>query len=130
MKIKLYRHIYHKDIYLARNWSVVGGSYTTDFYYATQNVFEAITSANREDFERWFNSWVYDNGKSKLKAKITLSKEVEIDGYKGTCRKTFEFPVYEFECVEFVEKGGEDIGKTVFLTREEAEQALKGGAEE
>ena len=106
MKIKLYRHIYHKDIYLARNWSIVGGSYTTDFYYATQNVFEAITSANKPDFERLLNNWVDDNGKSKLTARITLSKEIEIDGYCGTCRKNVEFPIYEFECIEFVEKEG------------------------
>lgn len=104
MKLKLYRHIYHKNVFLARNWSVVGGGPTTDFYYATENVIEAVASANKDDFEHWFYAFLGDNLKTKLKAKITFSKEIEIDGYKGTCRKTVEFPIYEFECIELVEK--------------------------
>jgi hypothetical protein len=105
MKIKFYRHFYHKDIYLARNWGIAGGGPTTDFYYATKNFQEAISSANRkEDFEHWFHSFLDDDLKTKLTAKIVLSKEIEIDGYKGICTKTMEFPVHEFELVELVEK--------------------------
>lgn len=107
MTLKLYRHIYHKNIYLARNWNTVGGSATTDFYYATENLMEALNHANKSDFEHWFYSFLDDNLKTKLKAKITLSKEIEIDGYKGTVRKTMEFPVTEFVLVELEEKVGE-----------------------
>lgn len=34
-----------------------------------------------------------------------------------------------FVCKDAIQFKGDDIGKSVFLTREEAEQALKGGAE-
>lgn len=106
MKLKVYRHMYFKDIYLARNWCICGGGPTTDFYYATENVMEAVASANKaEDFECWMHRFEDDNGKTKLKAKITLKKEIEVDGYKGLCHKEMEFPVYEFKCIELVEKG-------------------------
>lgn len=93
MEIKIYRHIYHKDIYLARNWNIVGGSETTEFYYATKDIIKAIDNANRTEFLSWTRSFPH------LVAKIKDSKEVDIDGYKGVLIKELSFPVVEFECV-------------------------------
>lgn len=103
INLKLYRHKYYKDIYLARNWGYVGGNHTTPFYFATKELIPAITDANKPDFRSWMNSFLDEEGKTKLKAKITLSREIEFDGYKGICCKELELPVTEFECVEFVE---------------------------
>ena len=100
--LKLYRHIYHKNIYLAKNWHIVGGSYTTEFYYATEDIFTALKDANRDGFRNFMH--LADKG---LTANIVLSKEIEIDGYKGVCKKEVKYPVSEFVLVELVEKGGE-----------------------
>jgi hypothetical protein len=48
-------------------------------------------------------------------------------GWKNTVRLEYKNRLGEVQYRKFVWK---QIGKSVFLTREEAEQALKGGAEE
>ena len=103
MKLKLYRHSYHKDIYLARNWQYCGGGSDTEFYYATRDVMVALKDANRKDFETWMHSFLDAHDKTRLKAKIKDSKEIEIDGYKGKVEKTLVFPVTDFVLVEFQE---------------------------
>lgn len=103
-KIKVYRHIYHKDLFLARNWNYCGGNYTTPFYYATHNLVEAVAAANREGFTSWFSNFLDESGKTQLIAKIVEEKEIEIDGYTGVLKKECCFPVYEFECIELTEQ--------------------------
>lgn len=49
---------------------------------------------------------------------------IEIGIQRKVCLKTTKKHRYNFDKATF-----EDFGKTVFLTKEEAEQALKGGAE-
>ncbi len=105
--LKLYRHTYHKDIYLARNWQYYGGSDTTPFYYATKNIMTAVIDANKDGFESWMNHFIGNDGKTRLVAKMTDSKEINIDGWCGTVTKEFAFQVKEFELVELTE-GGND----------------------
>ena len=93
IEIKLYRHKYFEDVYLARNYGYCGGNKDTPFYYGTQDVFEAIRSAQRENFLDWHNRF------DGLTAKFTDSKEIDIDGYKGTIENEISLPVSEFEVV-------------------------------
>ena len=99
--IKLYRHRYSKDVFLARNWNIVGGSESTNFYFATKNIILAIENANRADFESWMHRF------PGAVAKMTDSKEVEFDGYKGVLVKEMEFRVKDFELVELTEVSGD-----------------------
>ena len=101
IEIKLYRHKYFDDVYLARNYGYCGGNKDTPFYYGTQDVFEAIKSAQRKDFLDW--SERIDG----LTAKFTDSKEIDIDGYKGTIEKEISLPVSEFEVVILEESANE-----------------------
>ena len=93
IKIKLYRHKCFEDIYLARNYMYYGGHKDTPFYYATKDIMEAIISAHKENFLDWHKRI------DGLTAKITDSKEIDIDGYMGTVTKELCFPVSEFEVV-------------------------------
>lgn len=98
-----YRHKYHKDIYLARNWSYCGGSPQTAFYYATKDIINALKDANRPNFLSWAHSFLGEDGKTMLRACMTDSKAIDIDGYTGTITKELSFPVAEFEKVTFAE---------------------------
>ena len=93
IEIKLYRHKYFDDVYLARNYSYCGGDKDTPFYYGTQDIFEAIRSAQRENFLYWHNQI------DGLTAKFTDCKEIDIDGYTGIIKKELCLPVSEFEVV-------------------------------
>ena len=93
IKIRLYRHKYFKDVYLARNYGYCGGNKDTPFYYATQDIMEAIRNAQKENFLDWHKRI------DGLTAKFTDSKEIDIDGYTGTITKELCFPVSEFEVV-------------------------------
>lgn len=99
----VYRHKYHKNIYLARNWIYCGGGPETEFYYATKDMITALKDANSPNFLSWTHSFLDKDGKTMLKAKITDSKEVDIDGYTGTITKGLSLPVTEFEKVTFAE---------------------------
>ncbi len=103
LRLFVYRHKYCKDIYLARNWSICGGSPNTDFYYATKDVITALKDAVRSDFIFWSRNFLDESGKTELKAIIVDSKEVDIDGYKGTITKRLEFSVADFEKISLVE---------------------------
>ena len=108
IKLVFYRHKERKEIFLARNWGVCGGSETTEFYKATRNIIEAISSVNSakpvgEAFEGWFNSFLDENKKTKLIVKIKDTKEFEFDGYKGTATKEITLRVADFEKVELTE---------------------------
>ena len=93
IEIKLYRHKYFDDVYLARNYGYCGGDKDTPFYYGTQDIFEAIRSAQRENFLYWHNQI------DGLTAKFTDCKEIDIDGYTGIIKKELCLPVSEFEVV-------------------------------
>ena len=93
IEIKLYRHKYLDDVYLARNYAYCGGDKNTPFYYGTQDVFEAIKSAQKKNFLYWHNRI------DGLTAKFIDYKEIDIDGYKGTIEKEISLPVSEFEVV-------------------------------
>ena len=75
LELKLYRHKYNKDFFLARNWQIVGGSYKTDFYYATKDIVTAIKDAQRDGFLEWAKA--FKDG--VMCAKIMDTKEIEID---------------------------------------------------
>ena len=44
IKLFVYRHKENRDVYLARNWNVVGGNQNTEFYKATKSILEAVGS--------------------------------------------------------------------------------------
>lgn len=114
MELKVYRHKRFKDIYLARNWSYCGGNSETPFYFATKEVVRAIQDAFIVGFTSWFNSFLDEDGVTKLTAKIEFEKEVEIDGYTGTLKKTEVFRVTDFECVELTdERKAVDVDKAI-----------------
>ena len=106
-EIKLYRHKIYKDIYLIRNWNLCGGSQDSDWFEATKSLKEAIDNLWRydskikeyfmEDLEKEIKRRFFEDGKSLLKAKITLKKDLEFDGYKGTLTKEEVFTVNDFE---------------------------------
>lgn len=108
IKLFVYRHKEHKDVFLCRNWHICGGCSDTEFYKATKNINEAITNTNREEqmhekFEKWFTSFLDEKGKTKLVVKIQDEKEFEFDGYKGTATKEIVLRVADFEKVELIE---------------------------
>ena len=107
IKLKLYRHISSKDIFLARNWQYCGGADHTPFYYATKNIMIAVIDANKDGFTSWMSHFIGKDGKTRLVARMTDSKEINTDGWSGTVTKEFAFPVKEFELVELTE-GGND----------------------
>ena len=107
IEIKLYRHKIFKDIYLIRNWSICGGGTETEWFEATQSLKKAIENLWRydnkhdnyylADLEKEIKNHFFENGESKLKAEITLKKEVDFDGYKGTLYKNEKYSVNDFE---------------------------------
>lgn len=106
IEIKLYRHKIYKDIYLIRNWNVMG-SLEADWFKATKSLKKAIENIwlydrNTDDYylgdlEKEIKGHFFENGKSELKAKITLKKEMEFDGYKGELTKEEIYSVNDFE---------------------------------
>lgn len=112
IKLVVYRHKERKDIFLARNWGYCGGTETTEFYKATQDIIEAVRSVFLEKqmndkFEHWFGSFLDENKKTKLVVKIQDKKDFEFDGYKGTATKEITLRVCDFEKVELIENGGD-----------------------
>lgn len=106
----LYRHKVHKDIYLVRNWNVVGGNATTDFYQATKNAMGAISNVmsgieRGERFDSWMNKFLNENNETLLVAKMKDIKEFEFDGYKGIASKELVLRCADFERVELTERG-------------------------
>lgn len=101
VEIKLYRHKVYKNIYLVRRWSLVGGSSDADFFIATDNLNTAIENTSHGDIEKEYTKFFYhfDTKHSELKARITLKKEMEFDGYKGTMTKELELPLDDFELI-------------------------------
>jgi len=102
-KIVVWRHKTKKNIYLLRNWSMVGGGPESPFYSATTSFVDAVENflqgqRNKEGFEYWMRVF------EELTAKVILKKEMNFDGYTGILTKTVSYPVTEFEPVEFVEE--------------------------
>ena len=107
IEIKLYRHKVYKDIYLIRNWHICGGTRDTDWFKATKSLKETIDNLMEYDYEtqeyyindleKEIEKHFFEDGKSLLKAKITLKKKLEFDGYKGTLTKEEVFAVNDFE---------------------------------
>ena len=106
IEIKLYRHKTYKDIYLIRNWNIMG-SPEAEWFEATKSLKRAIENIWRYDrkiddyclidLDKEIKAHFFENGKSELKAKITLKKELEFDGYKGVLTKEEIYPVDDFE---------------------------------
>ena len=115
IEIKLYRHKIFKDIYLIRNWCICGGGTETEWFEATQSLKKAIENLWRYDskhdnyyltnIEKEIKSRFFENGKSELKAKIILKKEVDFDGYKGILTKEEVYPLDDFEPFILTELG-------------------------
>lgn len=106
IELKAYRHKTMKDLFLVRT-SICGGNENTKFYEVTENVIDAIISYNRNStdghsFMSWFRSFPNN------KVTVTLTKEMELDGYKGALKKTVEIPVSEFELITFAEVEDEE----------------------
>lgn len=103
IKLNVWRHKQHKDIYLVRNTVLCGGNVDSEFYKATRSIITAIKSAEDPNFEGWMGSFIGDDGKTELKARIVDCKDVEIDGYKGTLTKELKLLVKDFEKIQLVE---------------------------
>lgn len=107
IKLFVYRHKENRDVYLVRNWNVVGGNQNTEFYKATKSILEAIGSTNNinaDEFEHWFYRFVDDDGNSLLMAKLVEQKQITVDGFSGTGTRTSCFAVKDFERIELTEK--------------------------
>ena len=104
VEIRFYRHKTYKNIYLARNTYICGGGSDTEFFKATTDFLEALKSFEGKDIVEEYKKFFYSEGHSELKAKITLKKEMEFDGYKGILTKKEIYPLDDFELVTLVEK--------------------------
>lgn len=106
LELKVYRHKEYKDIFLARNWNICGGTADTEWFYATKKILEALRSFGDKDIEEEykFNFYNYETQHSKLKAKIEFTKEMDFDGYTGTLKKVLILPLDDFELVTLIEK--------------------------
>jgi hypothetical protein len=110
-EIVIYRHKINKNIYLIRNWYVCGGSPDSDWFKATNDIYEAIENSENRDgktIEEAYNIRAFPD---ELKAKIIVDKEFEFDGYKGILKKELVFKVSDFEKVTLIIK--EDLVEKV-----------------
>lgn len=107
-EIVIYRHKENKKIYLIRNWSICGGTPDTEWFEATEDIYEAIKNSKLRDrtIEKEFNSRAFPD---ELKAKVTIYKDFEFDGFKGNLKKELVFKVSDFEKITLVIK--EDLGE-------------------
>lgn len=107
-EIIIYRHKENKKIYLLRNWSVCGGTSDTNWFYATEDIYEAIKNSKLRDttIEDAFNTRPFPN---ELKAKVTIYKDYDFDGFQGKLKKELVFKVSDFEKITLVIK--EDLGE-------------------
>lgn len=105
IELKVYRHKVEKDVYLIRNWNVVGGNPDTDFYKATTDIIEAVRNTNmkqRDKFESWFKEF-----DGTLYVKYTLRRHMEFDGFEGDLEKEIKLYVRDFEMVILREVNGD-----------------------
>lgn len=110
-EVVIYRHKTNKDIYLIRNWYICGGGPDTDWFKATKDIYEAVKNSknnNNKTIEEAYKSRAFPD---ELKAKITVDKEFEFDGYKGILTKELVFKVSDFEKITLVIK--EDLVEKV-----------------
>lgn len=109
-EIILYRHKTNKDFYLLINWSVFGGEADTDWFTATNDIYEAVRNAMEQQrirgdkMEEAYNKRPFPN---KLLAKTKIKKDFDFDGYKGELTKELVFNVSDFEKITLAIK--EDI---------------------
>lgn len=98
MRLKFYRHKTYKNLFLKKGNEFYGDE-NTQFYDVTLDVLEAIKSlaAYGFNFMEWYVK--FPNNKTK----VILTKEVDIDGYKGTLTKELELSISDFELVELSE---------------------------
>lgn len=98
IELKIYRHKEYQDVYLLRNYALVGGNANSEWYSATRNLNEAIRNANFlygcERFEERFR--VFDE---PTKVEIVDEKDFEFNGYKGKLKKEITLLVTDFEKV-------------------------------
>lgn len=106
-EIIIYRHKENKRFYLIRNWSICGGTSDTNWFEATEDIYEAIQKSKFRDktIEDEFNTRAFPN---ELKAKVTIYKDFDFDGFQGKLKKELVFKVSEFEKITLVIK--EDLG--------------------
>ena len=110
-EIVIYRHKTNKDIYLTRNWRFCGGGPDTNWFEATDDIYEAIKNSKNNDsktIEEAYNTRAFPD---ESKAKIIVDKEFEFDGYKGILKKELVFKVSDFEKITLVIK--EDLVEKV-----------------
>lgn len=106
MKIKLYRHKAHKNIYLKRNWHIMG-SPKAEWWSATDKLYEALQSyrkyENHEvievDIEKEYEKFKNDPWFPQYITRYTFEKEMEFDGYKGNLKKEEIMPLSDYELV-------------------------------
>ena len=106
-EIIIYRHKTNKNIYLKRNWSICGGSPTTEWFEATEDIYEAIRNSicRGETIAEAYERRPFPD---ELVAKVEVRKNFDFDGYKGTLTKELIFKVCDFEKITLVIK--EDLG--------------------
>lgn len=93
----------NKRFYLIRNRSICGGTANTDWFEATEDIYEAIKSSKCRDktIEDAFNTRAFPD---ELKAKVTIYKDFDFDGFKGKLEKELVFKVSDFEKITLVIK--------------------------
>ena len=106
MKIKLYRHKVHKNLYLKRNWHIMG-SPEAEWWSATDKLYEALQSyrkyENHEvievDIEKEYEKFKNDSWFPQYITRYTFEKEMEFDGYKRNLKKEEIMPLSDYELV-------------------------------
>lgn len=106
MKIKLYRHKVHKNLYLKRNWHIMG-SPEAEWWSATDKLYEALQSYRKYENHRYIEVDIEEEYKRfenndcfpRYRTKYTFEKEMEFDGYKGKLEKEEIMPLSDYELV-------------------------------
>lgn len=98
IELKIYRHKEYQDVYLLRNYALVGGNADSEWYSATRELKDAIRNANfvgeNNRFEERFRVFG-----EPTKVKIVDEKDFEFNGYKGKLKKEITLLVTDFEKV-------------------------------
>lgn len=104
-EVVIYRHKNNKNIYLIRNWNICGGGPDTDWFEATENIYEAIDNSRVTNYHKGIQKAFEERAfPDELIAKIKVKKDFDFDGYKGTLTKELKFKVSDFEKVTLAVK--------------------------
>ena len=108
MELKFYRHKKYKDIYLKRNFHIMG-SPEAEWWSATDKLYEALQSYRKYDsklnkhididIEKEYKEFKNHDWFPRYKTTFTFEKEMEFDGYVGKLKKEEILPLSDYELV-------------------------------